>query len=329
MLPIAAATIAGSSGATAGFAGLNALAGIGGQLFSNALSGLSLGGGDKKAFGDYKWIRYKNILEKYRDQDLFRQWTLEDAHRNYNQQKEFATKSTGWQFDDLMKSADRSGIHRLAALGSAGAAGYQGTNQSSMPGGASIGAPPVNEGPYLGDVIGKAISMARQQQQDSLAAQMSRKEMELLEAQTEQIRAATSRTEISNQRLAELQQGGNSVPTNDDDWSDIQTFWHSTGAYAGNYVVPAGGSWYAVDPRKTPPADIMEGLLGDNPLTFFNGLAAAGSARKVKRPGGYKGPKAPGKYGGEIKNVGGTYYQWSSRNKYWRPIKTPKQGAHP
>lgn len=59
-----------------------------------------------------------------------RSFLARQAQTDRELQTEFAKNSAGWQFDDLMESADQAGIHRLSAIGGAGAATYSPVAQS-------------------------------------------------------------------------------------------------------------------------------------------------------------------------------------------------------
>ncbi|AXL15086.1 hypothetical protein [Microviridae sp.] len=94
----------------------------------------------------------------------------QDAARARADQRTFAQNSTGWAFNDLMKSADQSGIHRLAAIGGAQGANYspvQGQGAAMSYGGSpqpsgggqlpSLQSPSL-ETAMMGDIIGPAVT---------------------------------------------------------------------------------------------------------------------------------------------------------------------------
>jgi len=119
---------------------------------------------------------------------------------DYERQKEFAQNSAGWQFKDLMKAADESGIHRLSALGAGGGGGYSGA-VSSTP------APTLSEASnaYLGDSVGKGLQaymavkeMRNRETQQTLDNEHKQAQIDLMRSE--------SRTNIALARRAS--QGG-------------------------------------------------------------------------------------------------------------------------
>ncbi|AXL14834.1 hypothetical protein [Microviridae sp.] len=104
----------------------------------------------------------------------------QDAARSRADQERFAKHSTGWAFKDLMKAADASGIHRLAAIGGAQGANYspvQGQGAatayqgSSPPSGGSqlpSASSPSLETAFMGDIIGPAVARVAQGYENKL-----------------------------------------------------------------------------------------------------------------------------------------------------------------
>lgn len=147
----------------------------------------------------------RSMYESDRAYSMARNQNAANRRDQYN----FAKNSTGWQFDDLMQSADQSGIHRLAALGGASAAQY-----SPVQGQAPIsGAPAVPHGPnasslpstttanldtaFMGDIIGPAVNQAIQAYQTDQSQQ--------LQAERNEIGKASAAAEIQeSQARAEL-----------------------------------------------------------------------------------------------------------------------------
>lgn len=145
------------------------------------------------------------------ENDRAYRWGKVQRQDQYN----FAKNSTRWQFDQLMRAADASGIHRLAALG--GASGYQPvpTGGSGAPVTAGSPSSPVPATPDLqtaltGDIIGPAVAQLaegyerqlqreRQNARDNEAKRIADAEIENLRAQTE-LTKARSRTILSQAR---------------------------------------------------------------------------------------------------------------------------------
>lgn len=143
--------------------------------------------------------------------DRMHQWQMLNAGHILDAEKfkwqahkdeRFARESTGWQFDDLMQAADKSGIHRLAALG--GASSYQSTGASgtALPSGGVGG----NDTNFLGDAIGEAIRVFQaserfqhQKAMDKADLDLRKRQADLLESETI-LNAATSRTRIAEAR---------------------------------------------------------------------------------------------------------------------------------
>ncbi|AXL14848.1 hypothetical protein [Microviridae sp.] len=145
------------------------------------------------------------------------------ANQNRRHDKVMAKNSTKWQFDQLMNSADESGIHRLAALG--GASGYQGTATGPSGGGTgSISIPGGSAGHksnLIGDAIGEGINAFRQSRELKMAEKESSARVKLLNAEAAQIDEATSRSTIRNAR-AGATSGSNNSPVGSRD-NPLQT----------------------------------------------------------------------------------------------------------
>ena len=149
-------------------------------------------GGAFDIFGGKQQNKY-NHQQNQANLDIGREFKWFD----YQKQMEFAKNSAGWRMDDLMDAADRSGIHRLAALGGTGAEYTGGQNVPS-------GTPKQS---FLGDTVGKALDrMSRSREQKSIESvrdsqvKVNEAEAKLLEAQ--------SRTTIANARAASRGQTG-------------------------------------------------------------------------------------------------------------------------
>lgn len=167
-----------------------------------SMAGAVISGGNKR-----KAIRLQNEYnqqasalnwERYQqDRDL-------QYQRNYDDQKEFAQNSAGWQMQDIFNQADASGIHRLAALGSSGSQ-YTPAGGSAPPG--SIPNDAGGGDLFMGDAVGEALSkigdaVDRRKEQEE-AAKNNAAQRDLLEAETELIRNQ-SRSIIRQARAAEL-----------------------------------------------------------------------------------------------------------------------------
>jgi predicted flap endonuclease-1-like 5' DNA nuclease len=113
-------------------------------------------------------------------------------------QYNFAKQSAGWQFDDLMESADQAGIHRLAAIGGAGATQYGGA--APTPGGLPV-APAMGEEGYgfIGDSVGDALSAYLQTQEFKHKQDMDQADLAIRRSEAELLQAQ-SRTEIQRAR---------------------------------------------------------------------------------------------------------------------------------
>ena len=119
---------------------------------------------------------------------------------DYTRQKEFAQNAAGWQFKDLMKAADESGIHRLSALGAGGGGGYSGAV-------AATPAPTLSEASnaYVGDAVGQGLQaymavkeMRNREKQNQLDNDHKQAQIDLMRSE--------SRTNIALARRAS--QGG-------------------------------------------------------------------------------------------------------------------------
>lgn len=173
---------------------------------SAAISGAAeLGGGLIGAALNSKQ-NYKNRMHQW---DMFNAAHVLDAEKfkwQAHKDERFARESTGWQFDDLMRAADRSGIHRLAALG--GASSYQGTSPGS-----TIVPPPGNGQPgdasFLGDAVGEAIRMYKQSEQAEHERAMDKADLDIRRQMAQRLEdeaklfAAQSRTEIERTRKSQ------------------------------------------------------------------------------------------------------------------------------
>jgi hypothetical protein len=190
----------------------------------------------------------RNEAEKARrwqsnaDRKAFRQAASFGRHQaglDRRLQREFAKRSAGWQFADLMAAADSAGVHRAAALGAAAGTPYSPVGGIGLPGQGSaaqaatpgfVGDTPVTSDFNMGDVIGGGLNaatswfaeerrqVARQAQeaaaltvqQADLASleELRSAQIGLLKAQTAQaamsaeLAAATSRTSIKRARDA-------------------------------------------------------------------------------------------------------------------------------
>lgn len=152
-----------------------------------------------------------------RESQLGRRQIRLQARADRRLQREFAQKSTGWAFDDLMESADEAGIHRLAALGGASGTAYSPVGGSTATSG-GVGTPglttaqddafigsayagsSVGEGMGLiGDAINSAaertIEADRYNRETALAERVAESEIQRNLADAE-LAAATSRTTI-------------------------------------------------------------------------------------------------------------------------------------
>ncbi|AXL14853.1 hypothetical protein [Microviridae sp.] len=161
----------------------------------------------KKALGDFRshaqWMRTNS--EK-------------DALRDFNYQQHFARNSAGWRMDDLFAAADRSGIHRLAALGGSGA-GY--TPAGSSGGG---GSPPVSNDPHLGDAIGTALDSINNAKLAKKKLEQTDRQLDLEEKRIDnEMQVARSRTAISAARAREDIESTNTEAFKETDHGDSLT----------------------------------------------------------------------------------------------------------
>lgn len=222
-------------------AGASIIGGVMGQNSQRKAQEKALRQQNKYYYQDRKWFdKDRTIARRFQQADRAeeRQWAIDDrmldredrvhdrqfqrsmADLGYARQKEFAKEGTGWAFDDLMESADSAGIHRLAALG--GAAGAQYSAPSASGGGGSSGGSYSQFTPssyasaagsvpaevagvesYIGDVVGDAINNFASSQKNQIQQQFEEKQMEKMDAEIAQIRAATSRSVIQNVRAAQ------------------------------------------------------------------------------------------------------------------------------
>ena len=148
----------------------------------------------------------RNFAEDARRYEYQKKTDRERYKSDWERQKWMVNNSAGNTLKDLFEAADESGIHRLAALGSAGASSYQpaGGFSSSSPSGQSpgVGGPniPALQSAHMSDPIGRAItqfSEARhlrhsrdidKQQQKRLDA-LARKEQQLIDGRIELMEA--------------------------------------------------------------------------------------------------------------------------------------------
>lgn len=125
-------------------------------------------------------------------QDIWRQ-------QDRIQSERFARESAGWQMDDLMRSADKAGIHRLAAIGGASAAQY--SPSSSTPSDPIPQDTP--DSGYIGDAVGDAVGRIFAQKKRATEEKVADAQIDVLKSEAE-LNRARSRTQIRAARNAAL-----------------------------------------------------------------------------------------------------------------------------
>ena len=189
----------------------------------------------------------RNYMRNFKANRADERWERQWAQKQMDQQNRFAKKSAGWAFDDLMQSADEAGIHRLAALGAGGGAGYQPVSsgggapmpQSTQGGAPAPGSPsmipdltPI-ESAWVGDAVGDGIAMVLRGIEQQHERKLDAKEIELMDAEIELLRSQ-SRTFNQSARNAGYSGSTKDAIVNDKDkhieremgnWQKVFTRW--------------------------------------------------------------------------------------------------------
>lgn len=115
----------------AGATALGSVLGFAGQREANQAQSQAVAATNARTKAEfYKGLKFnrnearKSRLFNKKEAMVARGWSADQAAIDRKLQRQFAKKSAGWQFKDLMDAADESGIHRLSALGAAGGASY-------------------------------------------------------------------------------------------------------------------------------------------------------------------------------------------------------------
>lgn len=185
---------------------------------------------DEQFNANLDWLKYQYADQKakdewvYWDQKQKDEWVYWDQNRR---QDEYAKNAAGWQMRDLMETADEMGIHRLAALGGAGA-GYtpvQSTGQTSNAGSVGAAAPTNVEnqgGPSALSSAIKGIQQSRQMkaEQETHKARLANIEADtaLLEAQAttqeaQAVRLLRGNADVYDQNLEDIEKSTKQVKT--------------------------------------------------------------------------------------------------------------------
>lgn len=151
------------------------------QGAANLFGGMFKGSDPESATRNQKW-------QFRRQRDMFK-W-----------QTDWAKEATGHTMRDVFKTADQSGIHRLAALG--GASAYQ-------PTGMSVGGPgPTEQQPFMGDAMSEALNTFIRGKEFQHKQKMDEAELELLKAQSKTLEAEARRTETGTQAISNATAAG-------------------------------------------------------------------------------------------------------------------------
>lgn len=236
---------------------------------------------------------HQQILDRNQDRADIHFQRADDWERT----KFLARNSAGWQFDDLMQSADEAGIHRLAALGSASATSYSGAvhTGSTVGGlGADLSTPNLEGQDYsfLGDAVGAYLGQQQQQRENDRADKLTDAQVGVLNAERRQLDASTSRTAIANARAAarngpaklstEMQDGDVHIPTQLYEPDRVPK-----GPNKGDYLVTIGKKTYLFDKRNTPveQLEMLVGTVGSE-LAGVQLTAELASRRAVRNHNG-------------------------------------------
>lgn len=252
-----------------------------------------------------------------------RVWATWMDNRNYDRQRYMAQHSTGWQLDDIIDTARENGIHALAALGTQSAAQYTPGNIPTDTFGGG------NTKKALGDAMSSAVNTFFQAKEMKMREKRNDAEIDLLEAQAKSYEDELRGTIVASGfggEGAKISGAGNSAAPAVHDVqrmrkpSDLDSYFHKSGPYAGHWVIPMGDGTYAFDARKLGPAELFEALSGQITSEAV-GIGNTLRGKRVKRPGGYKGPKRKGYPGEEVK-IGGDVWVWSRALGKWRKRKS-------
>lgn len=227
------------------------------QGAANLFGGLFRGSDPESATRNQKW-------QFRRQRDMFK-W-----------QTDWAKEATGHTMRDVFRTADQSGIHRLAALG--GASAYQ-------PTGMSVGGPgPTEQQPFLGDSMSEALNTFIRGKEFQHQQKMDEAELELIKAQAKTLEAQARRTETGTQAIstATADQTPSGTPTIDANPVDPLSYYNRTGPYAGHFVIPMGDGYYKL-PKGTTPSEVAEAITG-SVTGEVHGIIKTLGAQRIKRP---------------------------------------------
>ena len=210
---------------------------------------------------------------QYRRDDRFRS-------EDYRRQKQFAMRSQGWAFDDLMRAADRSGIHRLSALGSPGGAQYTGSLPSvGLPSTPNLDSPDFG---FIGDAasdvlegIARRDAKKRLDRAEKQGTQRHNAMMNQIGAETEYTKARTKSIERASKAATTGGTTGATYPNSDDIRHDPSTLTRNT---------PSGPQKVRVGPD---PEEVLMGY-GLDLLSYRGGVldSLEGTGGKMSGKGG-------------------------------------------
>ncbi|AXL15091.1 hypothetical protein [Microviridae sp.] len=172
------------------------------------LGGFMQLGSNRKARSQAERMFYENRGTQWEhDQNVYsrnRQDALIDKQMEFERQEHFAKNSTKWNFDQLMESADKSGIHRLSALSGGAGGSYTPAQGSPQMQSSSFDEPNLakDDFSFIGDAVSKGMNAFIQNQQNTHAAQMDKANLALRREELDQqkLRTATSRTLLQQLR---------------------------------------------------------------------------------------------------------------------------------